>query len=120
MAESRPLVVVNAAGRRFSMGTAATDALKSATCTVSAGNRIVLIGPSGSGKSTLLHLLGGLDSPSFGSVEWPALGPKEDLRPAKVADIFQGPSLLTPLTVIENVSCLSCSPAWTAASDQMR
>jgi len=33
------------------------------------GERVAIIGPSGSGKSTLLHLLGGLDTPTSGSVE---------------------------------------------------
>ncbi|MEA2510869.1 MAG: lipoprotein-releasing system ATP-binding protein [Thermomicrobiales bacterium] len=103
MVEPLPLVVAEEAGRRFGTGAAATDALRSATCAIFPGERIALIGPSGSGKSTLLHLLGGLDTPSFGRVEWPALGPRDDLRPGKVADIFQGPSLLMPLSVVENV-----------------
>ncbi len=61
------------------------------------------MGPSGSGKSSLLHLLGGLDQPSSGTVHWPSLGTRGDLRPTRVVDVFQGPSLLTPLSVLDNV-----------------
>ena len=68
------------------------------------GDRIALVGPSGSGKTSLLHLIAGLDQPSGGVIEWPALGRAEDLRPGPVAVAFQGPSLLPPLTVAENVA----------------
>lgn len=102
MLEKQPLVVAVGIGRRFGDGTTATEALKSATCSIYPGDQIALVGPSGSGKSTLLHLLGGLDAPSAGAVDWPALGPRDGLRPGKIVDVFQGPSLLTPLSVIEN------------------
>jgi ABC-type lipoprotein export system ATPase subunit len=65
---------------------------------------VALIGPSGSGKSTLLHLLAGLDQASEGEVSWPAIGGPEALRPGPVAVVFQGPSLLAPLNVLENVA----------------
>lgn len=98
-----PLVRALNVSRRFQAGVAGAEALHEASCAVHAGDRIALMGPSGSGKSTLLHLLGGLDLPTSGEISWPALGPRDSLRPGLIADIFQGPSLLTPLTVIENV-----------------
>jgi len=61
------------------------------------------VGRSGSGKSTLLHLLGGLETPTFGTLTWPALGAHETLRPTQVAFVFQMPSLLPALSVIENI-----------------
>jgi putative ABC transport system ATP-binding protein/lipoprotein-releasing system ATP-binding protein len=67
------------------------------------GQRVALVGPSGSGKSTLLHLMGGLDAPTVGTVDWPAIGDRDVLRPGPLAMVFQGPSLLPPLTVLENV-----------------
>jgi putative ABC transport system ATP-binding protein/lipoprotein-releasing system ATP-binding protein len=48
--------------------------------------------------------MAGLDTPTHGRVEWPAIGSRADLRPGPVAVVFQGPSLLPPLTVIENVA----------------
>jgi ABC-type lipoprotein export system ATPase subunit len=100
---SEPLVVAEELSRRFGEGATITQAVRRASCAVHAGERIALVGPSGSGKSTLLNLLAGLDSPTAGSIRWPALGRREELRPAKVAMVFQGPSLLLPLSVEENV-----------------
>lgn len=89
--------------RTYSRGKTPVVALASATCTILSGDRIALVGPSGSGKSTLLHLFAGLDTPTSGSLTWPALGARETLRPEKVGLVFQMPSLLAPLTVVENV-----------------
>jgi putative ABC transport system ATP-binding protein/lipoprotein-releasing system ATP-binding protein len=79
-------------------------ALHPVDCEVHAGAHVSLVGPSGSGKSTLLHLMAGLDEPTVGEVAWPAIGPRRALRPGPVAVVFQGPSLLAPLTVEENVA----------------
>ena len=104
MSDAEPLVVCAGAGRTFGSGRTATVALQPMDCVVAHGARIALVGPSGSGKSTLLHLMAGLDEPSVGSVAWPGIGPRGALRPGPVAVVFQGPSLLPPLTVEENVA----------------
>jgi len=96
----RAVSIERAYGRAGERVKAVTDA----TFTVEAGDTVALLGPSGSGKSTLLHLLAGLDEPTSGSIEWPALGSRQDLRPGSVGVAFQGPSLLPPLTVVENVA----------------
>jgi putative ABC transport system ATP-binding protein/lipoprotein-releasing system ATP-binding protein len=98
------LVRCEGAARTYGRGRAATVALAPTDCTVEEGARIAIVGPSGSGKSTLLHLMAGLDDPTVGRVEWPAIGDRGTLRPGPVAIIFQGPSLLPPLTVEENVA----------------
>ncbi|GAA4018945.1 hypothetical protein GCM10022631_35170 [Deinococcus rubellus] len=79
-------------------------ALKRASLRIFPGDSIALLGLSGSGKSTLLHLLGGLDQPTGGELSWPALGDSADLRPSKVAFVFQAQSLMPPLTALENVA----------------
>jgi len=47
--------------------------------------------------------MAGLDDPTVGEVRWPAIGDRAALRPGPVAIVFQGPSLLPPLNVVENV-----------------
>jgi putative ABC transport system ATP-binding protein/lipoprotein-releasing system ATP-binding protein len=90
------------AGRTYGQRSATTVALEPSDCEVRRGDRIAICGPSGSGKSTLLHLIAGLESPTHGQVTWPAIGPRASLRPGPVAVVFQAPSLLPALTVLEN------------------
>ena len=99
-----PLVSCREMSRTYGAGKTATVALRPTACDVEPGARIAVTGPSGSGKSTLLHLMAGLDDPSSGTVSWPGIGSRSDLRPGPVAMIFQGPSLLPSLNVIENVA----------------
>jgi putative ABC transport system ATP-binding protein/lipoprotein-releasing system ATP-binding protein len=108
------LVECDGASRVYGSGTTAAVALEPAYCAVAPRDRIAVIGPSGSGKSTLLHLMAGLDDPSRGEVRWPSIGPRDALRPGPVAVVFQGPSLLPPLTVLENVEL----PLVLAGTDQ--
>ena len=104
MNDRLPLVRCDGAARTYGTGETATVALQPTDCEVFAGQSVAVVGPSGSGKSTLLHLMAGLDDPTVGTVSWPAIGSRQELRPLRVAVIFQGPSLLPPLTVLENVS----------------
>jgi ABC-type lipoprotein export system ATPase subunit len=104
MTRGAPLVRCRGAARTYGTGAAATVALQATDCEVAPAARIAIVGPSGSGKSTLLHLMAGLDEPTVGSVEWPAIGARDALRPGPIAVVFQGPSLLPPLTVEENVA----------------
>lgn len=90
--------------RVFGVGPTAVIAVRDASCAIEAGQQIALMGTSGSGKSTLLNLLAGLDQPTTGEVTWPSLGGRDALRPGPVGVVFQAPSLLPPLSVIENVA----------------
>jgi ABC-type lipoprotein export system ATPase subunit len=101
---SSVLVHCDSVGRTYGSGPNAVVAVHDATCKIWPSERIALVGPSGSGKSTLLHLIAGLEWPTAGSISWPALGDRTTLRPGPVAIVFQGPSLLPPLDVIENVA----------------
>src|SRR6478735_810825 len=100
----KPLVHAEIISRIFGVGDTAATALQHASFRIEEGEVIALSGPSGSGKSTLLHLIGALDAPTDGTISWPGLGAIGTLRPAKVVNVFQGPSLLPPISVIDNVA----------------
>ena len=75
------------------------------------GKFIVVLGPSGAGKSTLLNLIGGLDSPTSGTIrvngkDISTLTENElaDYRADTVGFVFQSYNLIPTLTVIENVA----------------
>ena len=75
------------------------------------GRFVVILGPSGAGKSTLLNLLGGLDSPTSGTIrvdgrDISTLSADElaEYRAEKVGFVFQSYNLIPTLTVIENVA----------------
>jgi ABC-type lipoprotein export system ATPase subunit len=102
--ESADLVQCADLARTYGSGTQALVALQGVSCRLAPGMQVALTGPSGSGKSTLLHLLSGLDAPTSGSIAWPGLGGSPAYRPGVVGLVFQGPSLLPPLDVTENVA----------------
>jgi putative ABC transport system ATP-binding protein len=87
-----------------------SNALNGIDLTVGKEEFIVISGPSGSGKSTLLNIIGGLDTPSDGSVELEgtvitSLG-ENDLalfRRENIGFVFQAYNLIPVLTVKENI-----------------
>jgi len=97
------LVSLDNVSRYYAEGRRQRAALTDISCQVMASDRVAVVGPSGSGKSTLLHLMAGLDKPTKGVVSWPALGSETELRPEQICVVFQTPSLLPTLTVLENV-----------------
>ncbi|MFI2074328.1 MULTISPECIES: ABC transporter ATP-binding protein [Streptomyces] len=99
-----PLVRCENAARTYGSGPGAVVAVHGLTCSVPPGARICVVGPSGSGKSTLLHLMAGLDRPTAGRVSHPGLDREgTDGLARRIGVVFQGPSLLPPLTAAENV-----------------
>lgn len=84
------------------------EALRGVDLSIEAGEFVAISGHSGSGKSTVLHLLGGLDTPTSGSVLFRGkpLGSDIDLdsyRCDHVGFIFQAFYLLPTLCALENV-----------------
>jgi NitT/TauT family transport system ATP-binding protein len=77
-------------------------ALLSTSIEVARGELLCLIGPSGCGKSTLLNIIGGLLTPTAGSVEV-ASKPVRGPMPGDVAYVFQENALFPWNTVFENV-----------------
>jgi len=90
--------------RTYGSGAGEVGALRGVSCTLRRGAQVALTGPSGSGKSTLLHLLAGLDTPTGGTIAWPGLDGSPEGRPGLIGMVFQGPSLLPPLDVTENIA----------------
>ena len=92
------------------------------------GKFIVILGPSGAGKSTLLNLLGGLDSPTEGTIlvngkDISTLTPNElaEYRAASVGFVFQSYNLIPTLTVIENVALVKeIAPHPLSSHDMLR
>ena len=85
-------------------------ALDGITLEVEQGSFTAIVGTSGSGKSTLLHMLGGLDTPTDGSVvvdgqELSGMDKNEltIFRRRKIGFIFQNYNLIPNLTVYENI-----------------
>ena len=97
------LVKAEGLGHTFRQGGIEIPALKSASFEVKSRDRVAIVGPSGSGKSSLMHLIAGLDSPTSGSIAWPALGSRNSLLPASIGFIAQAQSLVTSLDVLENI-----------------
>ncbi len=87
-----------------------TRALDGVNLSVESGEFVAVVGTSGSGKSTLLHMMGGLDTPTFGSVivrgEELAKKNEEELtifRRRNIGFIFQNYNLVPILNVYENI-----------------
>lgn len=85
-------------------------ALDGITLEIEQGTFTAIVGTSGSGKSTLLHMLGGLDTPTSGSVcvdgqELSGMGKNElaIFRRRKIGFIFQNYNLMPNLTVYDNI-----------------
>lgn len=108
----QPAIVAHAEGlsRVYGSGENAVHALRDASVELHEGELVVLRGPSGSGKTTLLNLLGGLDTPTAGTVwigERQLTGASEaeliELRRSELGFIFQSFGLLPVLSAAENV-----------------
>jgi putative ABC transport system ATP-binding protein len=95
----------------YDMGEVSVQALRGVDFDLFAKELVVLLGPSGSGKSTLLNILGGLDRPTSGSVNFRG----QDLSTAgdaeltryrrfEVGFVFQFYNLIPSLTARENVA----------------
>jgi len=106
-----PVLHAEGLGRVFSTRAGDVIGCDDITLQVYAGELVVVRGASGAGKSTLLRLLGGLDSPTSGSVRVhgvPFAGLTEEqtvrLRRDELGFIFQDFGLIPVLTAAQNVS----------------
>ena len=111
VAPARAVIRVRNLSRELRLGKVRVHALRDVNLEIFAGEMVSIVGPSGSGKSTLLGLIGGLDSPSSGSVEIDGVdisNMNEDqlttIRNEKIGFIFQFFNLIPTLTARENVA----------------
>jgi len=94
----------------YGSGGAQVRALDGVDLTVAEGEFVSVVGTSGSGKSTLLHMLGGLDTPTSGTVTVDGTGLSmlrgdalTIFRRRKIGFVFQAYNLVPVLNVYENI-----------------
>jgi len=97
-------------GKRYLSGQNDVTVFDRLNLEVRAGERLALIGESGAGKSTLLHLLGGLDRPTSGSIDFSGTDITQlsesalaDFRNREIGFVWQTHYLLPEFTATENV-----------------
>lgn len=97
--------------KRFVDGALDTQVLSDISLTINAGDQLAIVGSSGSGKSTLLHLLGGLDTPTSGSVHIQgqdistlSIAAASKMRNKTLGFVYQFHHLLPELSALENVA----------------
>jgi phosphonate transport system ATP-binding protein len=89
----------------------AVAALGSVTLSVAQGERVALLGPSGAGKSSILRLLNATLRPTSGNISFAgqdllaASGRELRALRSRVGTVFQQPSLVPALPVLQNVLC---------------
>jgi putative ABC transport system ATP-binding protein len=108
--ESQPLYLLEGVERRYQRGGSTVNALVGVDLVIAPGELLAIEGPSGSGKSTLLQLLGALDTPTAGRIQFDGqhLAQADDktltrLRRDAIGFVFQQFNLIPTLTAAENV-----------------
>jgi putative ABC transport system ATP-binding protein len=106
----RVVVRTQALAKDLPLGKTVVHALRGVDMEIYAGEIVGIVGPSGSGKSTLLGLIGGLDTPTRGTIEIDGVDVTRmnedqltEIRNEKIGFIFQFFNLIPTLTALENV-----------------
>ena len=107
------IVEIKNVSKIYKTGEKEFKALDNIDLSINKGEFVVILGPSGAGKSTLLNLIGGMDTPTNGSIKIDG----EDIskynenklseyRAENIGFIFQFYNILPTLTVLENVELI--------------
>jgi putative ABC transport system ATP-binding protein len=115
--DRQPIYSLRGVGRVYGQSANQVHAVRDVDLEIARGEFLVIVGPSGSGKTTLLQLLGALDRPSNGKIDFEGrdlarLGDDEltKLRLRTIGFIFQQFNLIPTLTAAQNVE-LALAPA---------
>ena len=97
----------------YNTGEKEFKALDNIDLSIGKGEFVVILGPSGAGKSTLLNLIGGMDTPTMGSIKIDGEeisnyneNKLSEYRAENIGFIFQFYNILPTLTVLENVELI--------------
>ena len=106
----KKIVELKKVSKTYKIGENEFKALDNIDLEINKGEFVVILGPSGAGKSTLLNLIGGMDTPTEGSIKIDGEeiskyteSQLSDYRAENIGFIFQFYNILPTLTVLENV-----------------
>lgn len=99
-------IEVGGVSKEFSTANGSTVALAGISLSIEPGSFVSVLGPSGCGKTTLLRLIGGLETPTRGTIQVMGRSAEQALRDRAFGFMFQDATLLPWRTVEDNASLL--------------